>query len=80
VARVPSDADRERRDAGFSPVVTLGLLIGLTAAAIAGATIWLVATNPVGLAEALDGGEVSPLVLQLASAFYELVVRLLGFF
>jgi hypothetical protein len=79
VVRVTSDPDTGRRDAGFSPVVTLGAIVGLTASAMAGATIWLVVTNPVGLVEALDGGEVSPVVLQIAAALYDLVVRLLGY-
>lgn len=79
MARDPSDSDASRREAGFSPVVTLGLLVGLTAATMASATIWLVVTNPVGLAEALDGGDVSPVILQLASALYDLLTRLLGY-
>jgi hypothetical protein len=79
VVKVTSDSDTGRRESGFSPIVTLGALVGLTAAALAGATVWLVVTNPVGLVEALDGGQVSPLVLQIASALYDLVVRLLGY-
>jgi hypothetical protein len=46
---------------------------------MSGATVWLVVTNPVALVEALDGGEVSPLIVQLASALYEMVVQLLGY-
>jgi hypothetical protein len=76
---VTSDPDANRRDAGFSPVITLGALVGLTAATMSGATVWLVVTNPVALVEALDGGEVSPLIVQLASALYEMVVQLLGY-
>jgi hypothetical protein len=79
VARVTTDPDTERRDRGLSSVLTLGAIVALTASTMAGATIWLVATNPVGLVEALDGGEVSPIVLQIASALYDLVVRLLGY-
>ena len=79
MGRVTSDSGDSRRDSGFSPVITLGVIVGLMAATMAGATVWLVVTNPVALVEALDGGEVSPLVVQLASALYEIVVQLLGY-
>jgi hypothetical protein len=46
-------------------------LIGVLALIIAGATIWLVLTDPVTVAETVDAGEVSPLVRTLATTIFE---------
>lgn len=40
--------------------------VGLVAAALAGATIWLIVTDPVTVADAVATGEVSPLMRALA--------------
>lgn len=40
--------------------------VGLVAAALAGATIWLLVTDPVTVADAVATGEVSPLMRALA--------------
>jgi multidrug resistance efflux pump len=40
--------------------------VGLMAAALAGATIWLLVTDPVTVADAVATGEVSPLMRALA--------------
>lgn len=58
---------------------TVAVVIGLTAAVVAGATIWLLLTDPVTLANSLEGGEISPLVLQLAEVLYNALVGLLEF-
>ncbi|HSL22504.1 MAG TPA: hypothetical protein VK886_13300 [Vicinamibacterales bacterium] len=42
-------------------------VVGLVAAALAGATIWLLVTDPVTVADAVATGEVSPLMRALAS-------------
>lgn len=42
--------------------VSLIALIGVMAAAIAGATIWLLLTDPVTVANAVASGDVSPVV------------------
>ena len=42
--------------------VSLIALIGIMAAAIAGATIWLLLTDPVTVANAVASGDVSPVV------------------
>ena len=44
-------------------------VVGVVAAALAGATIWLLLTDPVTVADAVAEGEVSPLVRELAAAF-----------
>jgi hypothetical protein len=49
------------------------------AAIIAGATIWLVLTDPVTVANALDQGEVSPLVRRLAEVIYNALAGLLDY-
>jgi hypothetical protein len=41
-------------------------VVGLLAAALAGATIWLLVTDPVTVADAVSTGEVSPLMRALA--------------
>lgn len=66
-------------EAGFDRVTSLGVLIGVTAAVIAGATIWLMLTDPVTVVNALDGGEVSPLVLKLAEVLYNAISGLLEY-
>jgi hypothetical protein len=54
-------------------------LIGVLALIIAGATIWLVLTDPVTVAESVDTGEVSPLVRTLATTIYEALRGLLKY-
>jgi hypothetical protein len=56
--------------------VSLSLVgvVGIIAVALAGATIWLLVTQPVTTADAIGAasqGEVSPLVRALAGALYE---------
>jgi len=41
-------------------------VVGIVAAALAGATIWLLVTDPVTVADAVASGEVSPLMRALA--------------
>ncbi|OFW37731.1 MAG: hypothetical protein A3J29_08700 [Acidobacteria bacterium RIFCSPLOWO2_12_FULL_67_14b] len=54
-------------------------IIGLLAAVIAGATVWLLLTDPVTVAESMDSGEVTPLVQSLAGSIYDAIVRLLKY-
>jgi hypothetical protein len=54
-------------------------LIGVLALIIAGATIWLVLTDPVTVAESVDTGEVSPLVRTLATTIFEALRGLLKY-
>jgi hypothetical protein len=46
--------------------VSLFTLIALVSIVLAAATIWLFVTNPVTVANAVNEGEISPLVSQLA--------------
>lgn len=54
-------------------------IVGILAAVIAGATIWLLLTDPVTVAESVDAGEVSPIVRSLANVIYDALVGLLRY-
>ena len=60
-------------------VASVAVLIGVIAAVIAGATIWLVLTDPVTVANAIDEGEISPLVRQLAQVIITALAGLLDY-
>jgi hypothetical protein len=74
------DVPRQRQQAGFGGrLFSLVGIIGLFAAVIAGATVWLLLTDPVTVAESMDSGEVSPLVQSLDGSIYDALVRLLRY-
>jgi hypothetical protein len=74
------DIQRPRRPSGLSSrLFRLVGIVGLFAAVIAGATVWLVLTDPVTVAESIDAGEVSPLVQSLAGSIYDALVKLLKY-
>jgi hypothetical protein len=75
VDRAPDDDP----DRGLDRVTSLGVLIGIISAVVAGATIWLVITDPVTVASAVEGGEVSPLVRRLAEVLYNALAGLLTY-
>ena len=66
-------------EARTSRVASVAVLIGLVAAVVAGATIWLLLTDPVTFATAVETGEVSPLVKQLADVIYNAIAGLLDY-
>ena len=72
-------AQDESLEGGFDRVASVAVLIGALAAVIAGATIWLVLTDPVTVANTLDGGEISPLVRQLAEVIFTALAGLLEY-
>jgi hypothetical protein len=45
--------------------------VALLSAVLASATIWLLLTDPVTVADAIDQGQVSPLVRELAGVIYQ---------
>jgi hypothetical protein len=47
--------------------VSLFATIGIISAILAGATIWLLLTDPVTVADAVSQGDVTPLVSELAN-------------
>ena len=54
-------------------------IVGVLAIVMAGATIWLLLTDPVTVAESVDSGEVSPLVRSLAATIFEALRGLLKY-
>jgi hypothetical protein len=74
------DVKRQRPTSGFSNrLFSLVGIVGLFALVVAGATVWLLLTDPVTVAESIDSGEVSPLVQSLAGSIYDALVRLLKY-
>lgn len=74
------DIKRERQPSGFANrLFSLVGIVGLFAAVVAGATVWLLLTDPVTVAESMDSGEVTPLVQSLAGSIYDALVRLMKF-
>jgi hypothetical protein len=59
--------------------VSLFGLIAVVSVLLAGATVWLLLTNPVTVANAVNEGEVSPLVRELAQALFNALRGLLKY-
>jgi len=59
--------------------VSLFSCIALLSVALAAATIWLFLTNPVTVATAVNEGDVTPLVRQLAQVLYQALSGLLKY-
>ena len=71
-------SDRDA-DSGIGRAASVAGLVAILAAVIAGATIWLMLTDPITVANAVDEGEISPLVRQLAQVLMNAVAGLLQF-
>ena len=59
--------------------VSLFGTIAIVSAVFAAATIWLLLTDPVTVADAVDTGQVSPLVKELATVLYNALAGLLKY-
>lgn len=59
--------------------ITVAGMVGLTALMVAGAGIWLMLTDPVTVAEAVDSGDYGPLVEDLVDVIYEAIVGLFSY-
>jgi hypothetical protein len=59
--------------------VSLFTLIAVVSILLAAATIWLFLTNPVTVANAVNEGDISPLVSNLAQAIYAALRGLLKY-
>ncbi len=59
--------------------VSLFGLIALASVVLAVATVWLLLTNPVTVANAVSEGEVSPLVRELAEVLFNALSGLLKY-
>ena len=64
---------------GLNRWASVAGLIGVAAAIVAAAAIRLVLTAPVTVANAVDTGEISMLVRQVAGVIYETMAGLLGY-
>ena len=74
------DRPRQRQASGFGGrLFSLVGIIGVFAVVVAGATVWLLLTDPVTVAESMDSGEVTPLVQSLAGSIYDAIRRLLRY-
>ena len=73
------DPPQDNPDRGLDRVTSLGVLIAILTAVVAGAIIWLVVTDPVTVASAIENGEVSPLVQRLAEVLYNALSGLLAY-
>jgi hypothetical protein len=72
------DVRIQRKQSGLGGrLFSLVGIIGVMAAVIAGATVWLLLTDPVTVAESMDSGEVTPLVQSLAGSIYDALMRLM---
>lgn len=59
--------------------VSLFAIIAVVSILLAAATIWLFLTNPVTVANAVNTGEVSPLVRSLAQVLYDALAGILKY-
>ena len=59
--------------------VSLFTLVAIVSIVLAAATIWLFVTNPVTVANAVNEGEISPLVSSLAQVLYTALRGLLKY-
>ena len=73
------DAPLARQSSIGTFSISLIGIVGLLAIVLAGATIWLLLTDPVTVAESVETGEVSPLVQSLAASIYEALRGLLKY-
>ena len=66
-------------ESGINRITSVAIVIGVLASIVAGATIWLMLTDPVTVLNAVDEGEISPLVRQLADIIYNALSGLLDY-
>jgi hypothetical protein len=59
--------------------ISLFTCVALVSIVLAAATIWLFLTNPVTVANAVNSGEISPLVRNLAQVLYEALAGILKY-
>jgi hypothetical protein len=59
--------------------VSLFTVIAIVSILLAAATIWLFVTNPITVATAVNEGDVSPLMRQLAQVIYQALSGLLKY-
>lgn len=75
----PMDVKIQRQSRLGNVSFSLVGIAGLLAMVVAGATVWLLLTDPVTVAESVEAGEVSPLIQSLAGSLFDALVRLLKY-
>ena len=60
-------------------IFSLSAGVAAIAALFAGALIWLMLSDPVTVADAVETGEVGPLITELANAIYQALLNLLDY-
>jgi hypothetical protein len=71
-------SDREAAPA-FGRIAGVAVIVGIFAAAVGGSTMWLLVTDPVTVATAVENGQISPLVRQLAQVILDAISSLLDY-
>lgn len=59
--------------------ISLSAGVAVIAAVFAGALIWLMLSDPVTVADAVETGEVAPLISELARVIYQALLNLLDY-
>ena len=59
--------------------VSLFACVAIVSIALAAATIWLFLTNPITVANAVNEGEISPLIRNLAQVLYQALSGILKY-
>ena len=59
--------------------VSLSAVVAIIAAIFAGALIWLLLSDPVTVADAVETGEIGTLVAELANVIYQAFLSLLDY-
>jgi hypothetical protein len=59
--------------------VSLSAGVAAVAAICAGALIWLILTDPVTVADAVDEGTVTPIFVEIANVLYQALLGLLDY-
>lgn len=73
-------SDSDPRPNRFRRVsISLASAVGVVAAVVSGATAWLLLTDPITVAEAVDTGDYGPLVEELADVLYNALVGLMRY-
>ena len=79
MAAIDEDREPDTTRRGLGRLTGVAAFIVIVATVIAGATIWLLVTDPVTTALAVESGEVTPLVRELADFLYQAIAGLLGY-
>lgn len=73
------DRPEPAAERGLGRVFGVAAVVGLSAAVVGGSTMWLLITDPVTVASAIEDGQISPLVRQLAQVILDAVAGLLEY-